>query len=27
MDPNDIKRIEVFFEDWIKLLRERKHLI
>jgi hypothetical protein len=27
MDSNDIKRIEVFFADWIKLLKEKKHLI
>lgn len=27
LDSNDIKRIEVIFEDWKKLLREKRHLI
>ncbi len=27
MDSNDIKRIEVFFEDWKRLLKAKKHLI
>ena len=27
MESNDIKRIEVFFEDWIRLLKEKRDLV